>query len=182
MIAIMSNDCFERLATLADDARSLAGGERLFSRGTPVRRLFLVEAGAVRLQRDTVEGGSLVLQRAGPGRVLAEASLQAPRYHCDATATCDARVLSLGIGAAATALRDDAGLAAAWAAMLAQELQATRARAALLRLRGVGARLDAWLALNDANLPPHGRLRGLADEIGVTPEALYRELARRRRG
>lgn len=59
-------------------------------------------------------------------------------------------------------------------------VHATRARAALLRLRGVAARPDAWLALTDAGLPPRGELRGLADEIGVTPEALYRELARRR--
>ena len=181
MIAIMSTDCFERLAALADDARRLASGERLFGRGSRVRRLFLVEAGEVLLHRDTVEGGALVLQRAGAGRVLAEASLHAPRYHCDATATLDARVLSLAATTASAALRDDPELAAAWAAMLARELQAARSRAALLRLRGVGARLDAWLALNEAGLPPHGRRREVADEIGVTPEALYRELARRRR-
>jgi len=40
--------------------------------------------------------------------------------------------------------------------------------------------LDAWLALDDGNLPPTGRWREVAAEIGVSPEAFYRELATRR--
>lgn len=76
---------------------------------------------------------------------------------------------------------DEPALARAWCAMLAHELQATRARAALLGLRGVAERLDAWLVLTNGGLPPKGERRGLADELGVTPEALYRELAKRRR-
>jgi hypothetical protein len=42
----------------------------------------------------------------------------------------------------------------------------------------VAARLDAWLTLK--RLPPKGEWGALADDIGVTREALYRELARRR--
>jgi hypothetical protein len=47
-------------------------------------------------------------------------------------------------------------------------------------LKTVAERLDAWLALHDDGLPPKGQRLRVASEIGVTPEALYRELARRR--
>lgn len=63
---------------------------------------------------------------------------------------------------------------------LAHEVQQARARAQLLALKRVGARLDAWIALNDQALPSRGRWVELAAELPVTPEALYRELARRR--
>jgi hypothetical protein len=51
----------------------------------------------------------------------------------------------------------------------------------MLSLKTVAARVDAWTAFNDAQLPPKGQWRQVAAEIGVTPEALYREFARRRR-
>ena len=59
-------------------------------------------------------------------------------------------------------------------------IQAARQRAEILALPRLADRLDAWLALGDGVLPPRGRRRELAAELGVTPEALYRELARRR--
>ena len=47
-------------------------------------------------------------------------------------------------------------------------------------MKRVSARLDAWLSLRP--LPPKGEWAMLADDLGVTREALYRELARRRIG
>jgi hypothetical protein len=43
----------------------------------------------------------------------------------------------------------------------------------------VAERLDAWLGA-EGGLPDRGRWQELAEELGVTREALYRELARRR--
>jgi CRP/FNR family transcriptional regulator, dissimilatory nitrate respiration regulator len=51
----------------------------------------------------------------------------------------------------------------------------------MLALRTVAARLDAWCAANDGMAPARGAWRVVAAEIGVSPETLYRELARRRR-
>jgi len=45
------------------------------------------------------------------------------------------------------------------------------------RQKGV-ARLDAWLAWH-GDLPSKGDWARLVDEIGVSPEALYREMAKR---
>lgn len=48
-----------------------------------------------------------------------------------------------------------------------------------MRLKKVCDRVDAWLALNGGVLPPKGQWKRLAAEIGVSVEALYRELAAR---
>jgi len=47
-------------------------------------------------------------------------------------------------------------------------------------LRTVSERLDAWLA-GGRMLPPKGEWQDLAQILGVTREALYRELAQRHR-
>jgi hypothetical protein len=54
-----------------------------------------------------------------------------------------------------------------------------RQRAGLLSMRTVRERLDAWLSFG-GSLPGRGGWRSLADDLGITPEALYREIARRR--
>jgi hypothetical protein len=42
-------------------------------------------------------------------------------------------------------------------------------------------RLDAWLEFNGSSLPQKGNWHTLARELAVSPEALYRELARRKK-
>jgi hypothetical protein len=74
------------------------------------------------------------------------------------------------------ALRDDPRGSLELAAHLASEVQGARARAELLSLRTVSERLRAWRALH-GELPPRGRWIEVAQEIGVTPEALYRVLS-----
>ena len=48
-----------------------------------------------------------------------------------------------------------------------------------MRLKKVRDRVDAWIALNAGKLPPKGQWKVLAEQIGVSEEALYRELATR---
>jgi CRP-like cAMP-binding protein len=74
----------------------------------------------------------------------------------------------------------DPALIAAFAAHLAQRVQDARARAEILSLKTVQARLDAWLAVNRGALPEKGHWRELAESLSVTPEALYREISGRR--
>jgi CRP-like cAMP-binding protein len=112
--------------------------------------------------------------------VLAEASLFSSRYHCTAVAEGAARVARIGRRRIEVLQREDPGWLIEWTALLATEVQRARARAEILSHRTVAQRLDAWQALHSAEFPPKGRWLGLAAEIGTTPEALYRELARRR--
>lgn len=78
-------------------------------------------------------------------------------------------------------MRANPAAAQLWAARLARGLQTARLQAEVRTLRTVAARLDAWTEVFPG-LPPKGQIQDLAHTLGVTREALYRALARRRRG
>jgi CRP-like cAMP-binding protein len=179
MIAIMSG-AIEALWDSRARERTLVAGEVLFRAGDPVRVLYRVEAGVMKLLRPLPHGVELVIQRAGAGAFLAEASLFAAAYHCDAVAVGPTRLRGVPVARITGALERDPSLARAFACYLAKEVQGARARAEIVALKTTRARLDAWLAVRGGELPQKGRWRDIAGEIGVTPEALYRELARRR--
>ncbi len=179
MIEIMSNALFELLDPLPARAGTFAPGKHLFRQGDPVRVLHRIVAGEVHLVRRQPGGGQLVLQRARAGSVLAEASLFSERYHCDAVAVVPTRTQAIGRPAMRAALDGRPGFAAGWAAYLAHEVQRTRLRAEILSLRTVAERLDAWIAANDGRQPAKGEWKTVAAEIGTSPEALYRERAKR---
>jgi CRP-like cAMP-binding protein len=157
MIAIMSGT-FERLFADAG-LRDFAPGEALFRAGHGLR---------------------MILQRAGPGQVLAEASAWSDVYHCDAVARGPCRAAVLSRRAFRMRLKSAPDLADTWAKNLAQAVQAARLRAEIRSLPRVTDRLGAWLAEGN-RLPDKGRWQEVAAELGVTREALYRELSRRRR-
>jgi CRP-like cAMP-binding protein len=180
MIAIMFNKPSELLSELADKELSLEDGERLFRAGAPVRNVYLVREGRVRLLRHQSDGAALVLQCAGAGDLLAEASIFAACYHCDAFADGPSTVLRVPRGRVEKLHVENPGWLAVLAKHLALEVQRARARAEILSLKRVESRLDAWLELNGGRLPERGGWVGLSFEIGVSPEALYRELAHRR--
>jgi CRP-like cAMP-binding protein len=179
MIEIMSADHTRLFALPQASERRLLPGEALFFAGGPVTQLALITEGRVHLLRRTVEGASVILQAAGPGDVLAEASVYSSSYHCGAEAVLASTVRVLPLTTFRAALRDDPSMAEAWAAYLARAVQAARLRAEIRTLRTVSARIDAWLGEGRA-LPDKGHWQDFAAELGVTREALYRELARRR--
>lgn len=177
MIVIMSHN-FE---TLFHQSRSvyLGAGQVLFRIGAPVSEMFLVRSGIIHLCRHTLHGAEMVLQRAFPDAVVAEASAYSDSYHCDAVAAIDSVVQALPKGAFLAALEKDTNIATAWAAMLARGVQAARLRSEIRTLPKVADRLDAWLGEGNS-LPNKGHWQDVASELGVTREALYRELAHRR--
>jgi CRP-like cAMP-binding protein len=179
MITIMSA-LAEFLVRLGGQDRVMPAGTALFRRGDPVAWVFWVRDGAARLLRRGEAGRTLVLQTALAGAVLAEASLFSATYHCDGEAVTETRLRPIPLRAVRDALTADPDFAAAWMRHLAAEAQAARMRAEILSLRTVAERLDVWLDWRDGALPGRGAWRDLAAELGVTPESLYRELARRR--
>jgi CRP-like cAMP-binding protein len=121
----------------------------------------------------------LVLSVVGPGVLLAETSLFAERYHCDAVARTDARVAALPAATFRYRLRTAPDAALGMVEGLGAEIQRQRLPVEILRLPRLDDRVDAWLAVHP--LPQHGGWVGVAEAIGITQPALYRALERRRR-
>jgi len=181
MIEIMSAGLLDHLRDLPARTRRLDAGAPVFQQDDPVRLMHLVLEGEVHLLRRQADGGILVQQRARAGALLAEASLFAARYHCAAVAARPTRLLVIRRADLRARLARSPEAAEALAAHLAREVQAARLRAEILSLRTVAARLDAWIAAHDGALPAKGAWKDIAAEIATSPEALYRELARRAR-
>lgn len=175
----MSETVFPLLLRLPGRARAFAAGEALFRVGDPVRSLHVVCEGRVHLVRHQIDGAALILQRAGAGDVLAEASLHSRSYHCDAVAEHNSLAWTIRKSDFQESLRTDDALSKAWSQHLAHEVQKARLHAEILSLKTVAARVDSWLAWN-GTLPERGHWSTVAEQIGVSPEALYRELAKRR--
>lgn len=180
MIEIMSDNLVDVLKPYVREQLELPSGGYLFHLGDRVSRLFIVDEGVVELTRYQEDGSQLVLQRAGSGEVLAEASVYSRRYHCDAVAIEPTRALAIPKPAFKSAL-ETASVARLWTMHLARETQRARFRAELLGRRTVASRLDGWLDWEGNDLPPKGQWKDLARELAVSPEALYREISRRKR-
>ena len=180
MIIIMLEDLITRLGSAEFHRRAVSAGSWLFYRGDAVRSVFFVVSGEIELLRHTSSGKPAVLQRATAGSVLAEASLFSDAYHCDAIATQPSQVAQVPRAVMVELLKRDVAFAATWMTHLAHQIQAARLRSEILTLKTVSQRLDAWLAFNDGEFPERGQRIALARQIGVSPEALYREFARRK--
>jgi CRP/FNR family transcriptional regulator, dissimilatory nitrate respiration regulator len=176
----MSENIIDRLLAMASTKRTLLRGAQLFATGDDVDWLYVVVSGEIQLVRYRETGHQAILQRAGPGQILAEASLLSDCYHCHAVAMTDAVVAPVSRQWLRSQIAADPDLAALWMKHLGREVQKARTRGEILSRRTVREKLDAWLAENGGALPHKGIWRHLADEIAVSPEALYREIARRR--
>jgi CRP-like cAMP-binding protein len=134
--------------------RKLKSGETLFRLGDKTAGLCEVIAGRVRLARVDRSGREIVLHVAGPGETVAEASLFASSYHCDAIASTDAVVRIYPKPAVFAAFEKDPKAAQAFAATLARQvmnltpasnsaISARRASASAISSRSMPAPTDA---------------------------------------
>jgi CRP-like cAMP-binding protein len=157
-------------------------GETVFRQGDPASAIFVVETGGIRLVRTLAHGVSLVLHIAQAGDSFAEASLSAAHYHCDAVAEAASTVLALPKADLLAALSNDPAQALAVTKALASQVRDLRARLELRNVRPATERVLAWLRLHASGDPPRVPLTRswtlIADELGLTREALYRALAK----
>jgi len=155
--------------------------DRVFRKGETVRAVFLVLDGEVCLSRSGKDGGEIVLHRAGRGDFFAEAALNATRYQCDAIASCSTTLLAFPATTVRALLGSDPAFAREWAALLARQLHASRARLERLALRSAADRVLHYLHTEGSGprreVTLAGSLKDLAREVGLTHESLYRTLA-----
>ncbi len=180
MIYIMLEGFVEQLVARSNRRLELRQGAFLFHQGDRVKSVFIVDEGQIDLCRHRRDGTSIVLQSVNRQSILAEASVYAETYHCDAVAASSSVVFQLRRTRFRNYLQTDDDFAVSWAAHLAREVQAARSKIEVLSHRSVANRLDCWLAWPGNELPGKGRWKEMAFQIGVSPEALYRELKKRR--
>lgn len=160
--------------------RRVAAGAALFRAGSPTFGLFRLLSGRIRLIRVTPSGRQVPMHTVLPGQLFAEASLFSARYHCDAIATRASEVLVYSKSELAGRLKEHGNDLWAFAAALAQQVQALRTGLELRQIRSARERVLQWLELRcgaGGASPIDGTLKEFAEEIGLTHEALYRALA-----
>lgn len=180
MIEIMPDDVFALLLQNPGHQMRFSAGEAVFHIHDQVQNLHVICEGRIHLVRHQADGAKLVLQRAEAPAVLAEASLYSPHYHCDAIAETDSVIWAISRPELRRHLQQDSTLSEAWSRHLAHEVQGARLHAEILSLKTVAARVDSWIDWHGA-LPEKGSWATIAQQIGVSPESLYRELAKRRK-
>jgi CRP-like cAMP-binding protein len=152
-------------------------GDLLFVQRKKPTRMFYVSTGEAVLQRTSAQGDCYVVQRVRHGFV-AEASIEASAYHCDALITDTGEHFSIPIDLLRKALVDDAAFAMRWIGTLNQELKRLRAQCERLALKSVRARLLHLIETEGKNgrLALNTSVKSLASELAVTHEALYRAI------
>jgi CRP-like cAMP-binding protein len=153
-------------------------GSLLFLTGDRPTRMFVILQGEVILERQNQNGHSICLQRCNGG-LLAEASLSARAYHCDARIIRPTRMMQIPISALRRHLLNDSEFALHWIYMLSQEVRRLRLQNERLALPKVQDRLLHLIATEgrESHYELGGPLKQLAQQLGVTHEALYRALS-----
>lgn len=174
-------DWLSRIVRTAGIERALKAGQVLFRAGQRSTGLFEVTSGSVRLVRVDRTGRETVLYVASSGETLAEASLFASVYHCDAIAITDAVVRRYPKDKMLAEFTLNPAVAQAFMAMLAQRVMDLRARLEQRNIHSAHDRVWHYFALNvrsdGCTVRVRGTLKDLAAELGLTHEALYRTLA-----
>jgi CRP-like cAMP-binding protein len=153
-------------------------GELIFRRGDRPRAMYAVLSGEARLVRATRQGGEVILQRCRIG-LLAEASLDQPRYHCDAVAILPTVLVSIPRRVFKLVLTNE-DFRERWLSMLLSELRRLRAQNERLSLKTAEERILHSIETegDGGRLVLNQTRKDWAAELGLTHEALYRALAR----
>ena len=140
-----------------------------------------MEAGRFRLTRVLADGMPLILYVADAGESFAEASLSATRYHCDAVAETDSIVLALPKTDLLALLTTNPAESLALSLTLASQVRDLRTKLELRNIRSATERVFAWLRLHaigdSLRIPLKRSWTLIAEELGLTREAVYRALA-----
>ncbi len=151
----------------------LAAGVRVFSQGDVTRGMYYICEGRVNLVRHTEEGHEILIHRATAGTTFAEASLFSEKYHCDASVIIDAVVIECSRSSLLALYEKESGFALAMSERFSHQIQHARRHIEILSIRNAQERV--YRALVEGLLV--GSVNTLADEIGLSPETVYRSLA-----
>lgn len=158
----------------------LQRGQYLFNVNEPIRSLFFVVEGEVRLMHSLPDGREIALQTISAGCALAECSVCLTEYSCAAVATHKSRIASVSVERFNEALARDNDFAVAWGSDLASRLRDMFMRQERLKLRSSRERILHYLICHQHGSVPvqlEFSVRAWAMDLGLTHENLYRTLA-----
>lgn len=160
--------------------KDLAAGEILFTQREPVESAFFLESGQIHLVHYTEDGELIHHYTVRAGESFAEVALFKERYLCTAIANTLSRVLLLPKPLYISALRTSPELANAFMEQLAERLHETKLLLQLRSIRSAQKRVLHYLQLNvqtdGITVYIERPLKEIADDLGLTPEALSRAL------
>lgn len=178
MISIIMMDInipepFDQLPFSAIRRIGLAKGEKLFLQEDPTLGLFFLQNGRLRLSRVHIDGTLVTIHNAKSGQMFAEASLFSERYHCDAIAIAECDIIRFDKAQTLAALENNPIFALALAQYQSRQIQAYRRRLEIMSIRNANDKV--YSAFREGFLS--GTIIEMADEVGLTREAVYRALA-----
>lgn len=160
-------------------SKDLGVGQLLFAQHEVVDAIFILERGAIQLVSFVEDGRQVNHHSVKSGESFAELALFTDRYVCTAIAVEPSRVLVLPKQPLLEALRQHPDLAEAFMKLLAQRLYESKNLLDLRSMRSAKKRVLNYLQLhveNDATVILDRPLKNIADDLGLTPEALSRAL------
>jgi len=176
--------------------RQLSAGEYLFHQGQEVNYIYGIQNGRVHLFRDLPDGSSVSLHVAQSGQTFAEAALFVSHYHCHAKVEIESEVLCINAHVLKELLSESSSLSLDILQLLAGQIRDLRAQLMLRDIRSADDRLLTWLRLRGKEIPAQHSCRdplasrsqlevpivrtwsAIAEELGLTREAIYRSLAK----
>jgi CRP-like cAMP-binding protein len=157
-------------------------GEVLYRQGDPARYIYALEMGRIKLVHYTADGKTVTFQVIEAGESLGEPALFSEVYHCDAIAEVRSRVIAYPKPLLLNALDDHPHLAHDMIKQLIVKMKGLKLRLELREIRSAHDRVLQYLrymAQPDQTTINFDRpLKSVAADIGLTPEAFYRTLAR----
>jgi len=164
--------------------RGLVAGQMIFDQGDAAVGVYEVVSGKVKQVRIDPEGRDVVVGIAGPGGMIAEASLFSRTHDCAATAVTNAVVRLYRKATLLAQLERDPQAALSFMATLVEQILNLRIRLERRSIPSARDRVRHYLTTNvgrrerTVDLP--STLKDLAAELGLTHETLYRTLAEMR--
>ncbi len=160
--------------------KELTAGQILFAQHEPAEAVFVLETGQIRLVNYTEDGQQINHYSVRADESFAEVALFSKCYVCTAIAVIPSRVLVFPKRPFLTVLKTNPDLAEAFMQHLALRLHESKILLELRSIRSAQGRVLHDLQLNvqaDGHTVNLDRpLKEIADDLGLTPEALSRAL------
>lgn len=154
-------------------------GDKVFSQNSAIDQIYFVVSGRVKLIRENLEGGFVVVHVAYAGESFSEASLFSDKYHCHCIADCPSKLLSLPKDSVLDFLYQNPNSMMLLIEKLAGQVRDLRLLSEIKSIHSAKSRIMAFLRSKSSQgvFYYSYSLVDMAHKIGLAQETLYRNLA-----